>query len=69
MAGCIANVCFARLNEATVRVLQKNGCEVVVPEGRAAAERCTYTPACAEEARGSRGAISTRWRTAATMRS
>jgi len=34
MAGCIANVCFARLNEATVRVLQKNGCEVVVPEGQ-----------------------------------
>jgi len=34
LAGCIANVCFARLNEATVRVLQKNGCEVVVPEGQ-----------------------------------
>ena len=32
--GCIANVCFARLNEATVRVLQKNGCEVVVPDGQ-----------------------------------
>ena len=32
LAGCIANVFFARLNEATVRVLQKNGCEVVVPE-------------------------------------
>lgn len=31
MAGCIANVSFARMNEATVRVLQKNGCEVVVP--------------------------------------
>ncbi len=31
MAGCIANVSFARLNEATVRVLQKNGCEVVIP--------------------------------------
>jgi glycolate oxidase iron-sulfur subunit len=31
LAGCIANVCFARLNEATVRVLQKNGCEVVIP--------------------------------------
>ncbi|HSB13634.1 MAG TPA: (Fe-S)-binding protein [Bryobacteraceae bacterium] len=30
-AGCIANVCFARLNEATVRVLRKNGCEVVIP--------------------------------------
>ncbi|MGE5645082.1 MAG: (Fe-S)-binding protein [Acidobacteriota bacterium] len=34
LAGCIANVCFARLNEATVRVLQKNGCEVVVPAGQ-----------------------------------
>lgn len=31
MAGCIANISFARLNEATVRVLQKNGCEVVAP--------------------------------------
>ncbi len=31
MAGCIANIAFARLNEATVRVLQKNGCEVVTP--------------------------------------
>ena len=31
MAGCIANVSFARLNEATVRVLQKNGCDVVIP--------------------------------------
>jgi glycolate oxidase iron-sulfur subunit len=34
MAGCIANVSFARLNEATVRVLQKNGCEVAVPAGQ-----------------------------------
>ena len=34
LAGCIANVSFARLNEATVRVLQKNGCEVVIPEGQ-----------------------------------
>ena len=34
MAGCIANVSFARLNEATVRVLQKNGCEVVIPGGQ-----------------------------------
>ena len=34
MAGCIANVAFARLNEATVRVLQKNGCEVVIPAGQ-----------------------------------
>jgi glycolate oxidase iron-sulfur subunit len=34
MAGCIANVCFARLNEATVRVLQKNACDVVVAGGQ-----------------------------------
>jgi glycolate oxidase iron-sulfur subunit len=34
LGGCIANVFFARLNEATVRVLQRNGCEVVVPEGQ-----------------------------------
>ena len=34
LAGCIANVSFARLNEATVRVLQRNGCEVVVPDGQ-----------------------------------
>ena len=36
LAGCIANVSFARLNEATVRVLQRNGCEVVIP----AAQTC-----------------------------
>ena len=30
-AGCIANVCFARLNDATVEVLRKAGCEVVIP--------------------------------------
>jgi glycolate dehydrogenase iron-sulfur subunit len=30
-AGCIANVTFSRLNEATIRVLTANGCEVVVP--------------------------------------
>ncbi len=34
LAGCIANVSFARLNEATVRVLQKNGCEVTIPAGQ-----------------------------------
>lgn len=31
LAGCMQNVFFARLNEATVRVLQQNGCEVHVP--------------------------------------
>jgi glycolate dehydrogenase iron-sulfur subunit len=32
LGGCLANICFARLNEATVRVLRKNGCEVSIPE-------------------------------------
>lgn len=32
LAGCLANITSARLNEATVRVLQENGCEVAVPE-------------------------------------
>lgn len=31
LGGCIANISFARLNEATVRVLTKNGCEVAIP--------------------------------------
>jgi glycolate oxidase iron-sulfur subunit len=33
-AGCIAQVAFSRLNNATIRVLQANGCEVVVPVGQ-----------------------------------
>lgn len=32
--GCIAQVSFAELNDATIRVLQANGCEVVVPKGQ-----------------------------------
>ena len=31
-AGCVAQVTFAQLNRATIRVLQANGCEVVVPK-------------------------------------
>jgi glycolate oxidase iron-sulfur subunit len=33
-AGCVANVTFSQLNEATIRVLTANGCEVVVPKGQ-----------------------------------
>jgi glycolate oxidase iron-sulfur subunit len=33
-AGCVANLAFARLNDATVRVLARNGCEVVIPKGQ-----------------------------------
>ncbi|MCU0247518.1 MAG: (Fe-S)-binding protein [Bryobacter sp.] len=32
LGGCMQNVFFARLNEATVRVLQRNGCDVHIPE-------------------------------------
>ncbi len=35
-AGCLAQVAFSELNRATIRVLQANGCEVVVP----AAQNC-----------------------------
>jgi glycolate oxidase iron-sulfur subunit len=34
LSGCIANISFARLNEATVRVLQANGCEVTIHSGQ-----------------------------------
>ena len=33
-AGCVANVTFAELNAATIRVLTANGCEVVIPNGQ-----------------------------------
>ncbi len=31
-AGCVANVTFTQLNNATIRVLIANGCEVIIPE-------------------------------------
>lgn len=34
LAGCIQNVAFAGLHRATIRVLQRNGCEVHVPEAQ-----------------------------------
>jgi glycolate oxidase iron-sulfur subunit len=34
LAGCVASVAFAELNRATVRVLTKNGIEVIVPTGQ-----------------------------------
>jgi glycolate oxidase iron-sulfur subunit len=34
LGGCIANVFFARLNEATLAVLRKNGCEVTIPDSQ-----------------------------------
>jgi glycolate oxidase iron-sulfur subunit len=51
LAGCIANVSFARLNEATIRVLQKNGCEVVVPENQCCCGALHLHSGLREEAR------------------
>jgi glycolate oxidase iron-sulfur subunit len=51
MAGCIANISFARLNEATVRVLQRNGCEVVVPAGQGCCGALHLHSGLREEAR------------------
>src|SRR5262249_2582252 len=31
MPGCIISTAFAHVHDATIRVLQKNGCEVVLP--------------------------------------
>jgi glycolate oxidase iron-sulfur subunit len=33
-AGCVAQVTFSDLNRATIRVLQANGCDVIVPAGQ-----------------------------------
>ena len=52
MAGCIANVCFARLNEATVRVLQKNGCDVAIPGGQGCCGALHVHAGLRDEARG-----------------
>jgi glycolate oxidase iron-sulfur subunit len=52
LGGCIANVAFARLNEATVRVLQKNGCEVVIPSGQGCCGALHVHSGLADEARG-----------------
>jgi glycolate oxidase iron-sulfur subunit len=51
LGGCIANVSFARLNEATVRVLQKNGCEVSVPSGQTCCGALHVHAGIREEAR------------------
>ena len=51
LSGCVANVFFARLNEATVRVLQRNGCEVVVPKGQGCCGALHLHAGLREEAR------------------
>ena len=52
LGGCIANVFFARLNEATIRVLCKNGCEVVVPGDQTCCGALHVHAGIRDEARG-----------------
>ncbi|HEY3744559.1 MAG TPA: (Fe-S)-binding protein [Bryobacteraceae bacterium] len=51
LGGCMANVTFARLHEATVRVLQKNGCEVVIPENQTCCGALHVHAGCRDEGR------------------
>ena len=34
LSGCVMSVLFAEVNDATVRVLRRNGCEVVIPKAQ-----------------------------------
>lgn len=34
LTGCIMSTAFAEVHEATIRVLQKNGCDVILPPGQ-----------------------------------
>jgi glycolate oxidase iron-sulfur subunit len=34
LSGCIMSTAFAQVHEATIRVLQKNGCDVLLPPGQ-----------------------------------
>jgi glycolate oxidase iron-sulfur subunit len=52
LGGCIANVFFARLNEATLRVLVKNGCEVTVPDNQTCCGALHVHSGLRDEARG-----------------
>ena len=51
LGGCIANLSFARLNEATVRVLRKNGCEVSIPAAQGCCGALHVHAGLREEAR------------------
>jgi glycolate oxidase iron-sulfur subunit len=51
LGGCIANISFARLNEATVRVLRKNGCQVSIPAAQGCCGALHVHAGLREEAR------------------
>src|SRR6185369_17872382 len=43
LTGCVQGAFFPDVNEATLRVLVAEGCDVVVPSARAAAAHCRTT--------------------------
>lgn len=45
LLGCVTPVMYPNLNDATVRVLLRNGCEVLTSTDQPAAALCTFTPA------------------------
>ena len=49
--GCVADVMFRHTNWATARVLQENGCEVVVPRGQVCCGAIHFHAGAAEPAR------------------
>ena len=51
-AGCVAQVTFTALNDATIRVLQANGCEVVVPAEQSCCGALTAHAGVRDVARG-----------------
>ena len=51
LGGCMANVSFARLHEATVRVLQRNGCEVVIPNDQTCCGALHVHAGCRDQGR------------------
>jgi len=52
LSGCIANIAFSRLNEATVRVLRRNGCEVTISAGQTCCGALHVHAGRRDEARG-----------------
>ena len=51
-AGCIAQVTFSELNRATIRVLQANGCEVVIPAAQVCCGALALHAGVRDSARG-----------------
>jgi glycolate oxidase iron-sulfur subunit len=51
LAGCVQSVFFSQVNDATLRVLGKEGCEAIVPEGQGCCGALSLHAGREEEAR------------------